>query len=302
MLNSSGALGRLIWEMKIIERHIDLFLVAALLACGTATVYFGLNLAKVFRSGAPIAQDSPALGQQHKSLDIPVLRPKEHYEVIARRNIFSMGEEQPREQIQKRPDAGKPVESQLNLKLKGTVISPTGLALAMIEDPSAKKEGLYTVGDKIQDAQIVKILSHQVIVERGGRQESLSLFVEGPRKGERPAPGRPGAQGSSPASPVGSQQKVQMLMGKLRLRPHMQDGRPSGFVIGDVPKGSAFESAGLRTGDVVVSINNQEVKTPNELLKAYREVGEVGELLLDILRDGQSLTLRIDIEEEISKL
>jgi general secretion pathway protein C len=283
--------------MKILEKYIDLLVIAAVLAGGGATIFFGMNLAKVLRADALIAQALPAADPQPKSLELPSLKPKEHYEVIARRNIFSMGENGAKVQTQKTPDLGKPVESQLNLRLKGTVISPKGLALAMIEDPTAKKEDLYTVGDKIQDAEIVNISPHQVIVERGGRRESLSLFVEGPRKGEKAPTGKP-----APSPPGRSQQSVQMLMGKLRLRPHMQDGKPSGFVIGDVPKGSAFESAGLRTGDIVVSINNQEVKTPNELLKAYKDVSEVGELLLDILRDGQSITVKVDIESEISRL
>jgi general secretion pathway protein C len=90
-------------------------------------------------------------------------------------------------------------------------------------------------------------------------------------------------------------------MAQLRLRPHFQDGKPAGFVVGQVQKGSMFDQAGLKEGDVVVAINDEEVKTPNQLLKAYKEVSQDKELWLDVLRDGQEENVEIDLEAAFSK-
>ncbi len=300
--------------MEILRQNMGRILIASICLSLAGILVFSLNLAETLRTKTSVPAPAPKSERSGTVLELPSLKPKEQYDLIARRNIFSMGEPPKKAAF---PDAPKaPVETPLNLKLKGTAVSPGGLALAMIEDSSQRREDLYIVGDKIQDAQILRILPNQVILQRSGREETLSLFSEKHSKaGEKPSPAafpkpgsvsqgplpRGGGPQSEPSSARGGQQAVQTLMAKLRLRPHFAEGKPSGFVVGEVPQGSVFQAAGLKVGDIVVGINDEEVRTPNQLLKAYKEVSQAGELWLEVLRDGQEETIEVEVEAILSQ-
>jgi general secretion pathway protein C len=199
----------------------------------------------------------------------------------------------------------------LNVRLKGTVVSPNGFALAMIEDRSQRDESLYMEGDRIQDAEILEIREDKVILRRAGRDETLKLFAEKPRKqGRWKPPARTTArrryaqQRSARSTAVSgsgrrAQQRVRSLMAQLRLRPHYEKGKPAGFKVGQVRLGSVFQAEGLEKGDIVVAINDEDVRTPNQLLKAYREAAEDEEIWLDIIRDGEEDSVEVDLEEII---
>ncbi len=303
--------------MEVLRQNMGRILVASMCVSLVGIIIFGLNLLETLRTPSSVPPSPPKSERTKKILELPSLKSKEQYDLIARRNIFSMGDAPKKAPAPEAPKA--PVETALNLKLKGTVVSPGGLALAMIEDPTQRREDLYIVGDKLQDAQILRILPNQVILQRSGREETLSLFSETASKGGlKPVQGKPQALSSRPTSPPqarppggpapeassskgGQQHAVQTLMAKLRLKPHFADGKPSGFVVGDVPMGSVFQAAGLKVGDIVVGINDEEVRTPNQLLKAYKEVSQAGELWLEVLRDGQEETIEVDIETILSQ-
>jgi general secretion pathway protein C len=304
--------------MNFLERHMAKFILALMVTSGVALVFFAYNLQKTLRAGIVLP---PAVsGDEGKGkLEIPTLKPKSNYDLVAKRNIFVFAETADGKPKSAAQTDQKPVETPLNVRLKGTVVSPEGFAVAMIEDPAQRKEELYVVGDKIQDAEILKIHDSQVILRRGGREETLSLFSDQTARGARgpsgaaPAGARP-ASASSPTTPSptppgspaavqqrGVQQQIQNLMAQLRLRPHFQEGKPAGFVVGQIQKGSVFDTAGLKEGDVIVGINDEEIKTPNQLLKAYKEVSEERALWLGVVRGGQEETIEVDIASVLSK-
>jgi len=78
-----------------------------------------------------------------------------------------------------------------------------------------------------------------------------------------------------------------------------------GVLVADVVEGSPADEAGLRAGDVIVSVDGVPVGSTDELQTEimYRRVGE--EVEIGIVRDGQSLTLPVTLgerpgEEELS--
>jgi type II secretory pathway component PulC len=70
--------------------------------------------------------------------------------------------------------------------------------------------------------------------------------------------------------------------------------------VGQVRQGSVFQAEGLKKGDIIVAINDEDVRTPNQLLKAYREVAEDEEIWLDIISDGEDDSVEVDLEEILS--
>ena len=68
--------------------------------------------------------------------------------------------------------------SDLDLKLKGTVIGQNQESCAVIFDGSTKKEDYYYLNNFIQDARIVRILSDKVILSKEGKEEALVMSYE----------------------------------------------------------------------------------------------------------------------------
>lgn len=65
-----------------------------------------------------------------------------------------------------------------------------------------------------------------------------------------------------------------------------------GFRLSMVSQGSFFEHAGLKTGDVVMSLNDRPLKGWFSAIKAYKHAKRSPELSITILRDGAIRTLR----------
>ena len=68
-------------------------------------------------------------------------------------------------------------------------------------------------------------------------------------------------------------------------------GAGYGDVVTDVEPGSPAANAGLRTGDIIVAVNRQNVSSTAELTRILRDVQ--GTIALDLLRRGQRLLLVI---------
>jgi len=117
------------------------------------------------------------------------------YQMLVQQDIFrSTKQKTAPESLPAREE--KPVEpTRLNLKLKGTVIRNGNNSFAAIMDGGTRKEGIYYVDDRVQNARVSKILQDQVILEVDNRQEALLLFtgVDVKEKGEA-APQTPANQ------------------------------------------------------------------------------------------------------------
>jgi serine protease Do len=70
-----------------------------------------------------------------------------------------------------------------------------------------------------------------------------------------------------------------------------------GVLVGDVTKGSPAEKAGVKRGDIIVRFSNRDVNDPVQLRNtvAATHVGE--KISVEILREGRSQTLTVEIAE-----
>ena len=69
-------------------------------------------------------------------------------------------------------------QANLNLVLLGTVAGDPANAMAIIEDPTKRRQDIYKVGDAVQGAVIRRILREKVVVNRGDRDEVLVMERE----------------------------------------------------------------------------------------------------------------------------
>lgn len=73
------------------------------------------------------------------------------------------------------------------------------------------------------------------------------------------------------------------------------EGRP-GVLVASVREGTPAERAGLRAGDVLLSVGDRSVETPADVLGALA-AREAGPMEVTILRDRQERTLTVELEE-----
>lgn len=75
-------------------------------------------------------------------------------------------------------------------------------------------------------------------------------------------------------------------------------GAARGLLLVDVPDAAPLAAAGLRRGDVILQLDGADVGTPEELRAAVADREPGAELVLKILRDGETLEQRVTIGAE----
>jgi serine protease Do len=76
----------------------------------------------------------------------------------------------------------------------------------------------------------------------------------------------------------------------------------SGALVQDVTHDGPAEKAGIKNGDVIRKINGQTVEDSDQLIAMVTDMNPGTEVKLDILRDGQPMTIRLTLAERPANL
>ena len=217
----------------------------------------------------------------------PNRRPEADSGDLAAVNIFAPPPEKPKPRPRAPTKPKKPAEPAappLRLKLIGAVCGDPDVSRAVIEDLSTHKQGIYRIGDVVQQARITRIESDRVLLARAGKTEVLRLRTtvggEAPRARYSPrVRGGPGGarsvvQALAPGSFQVSRRMLRSRMGGMsailratKFTPHVVDGKVKGLRVSGVDKIPGAGLIGIRDGDVIESVNGH---TLNSLPKAYQ--------------------------------
>ncbi|MDE7098278.1 MAG: S1C family serine protease, partial [Ruminococcus sp.] len=74
-------------------------------------------------------------------------------------------------------------------------------------------------------------------------------------------------------------------------------GLPMGLYVRNVAKGSAAEEAGIRTGDVVIAINDETVTNMEELNNIKNKFKAGDSITLTIYRDGEDIDIPLTLHD-----
>ena len=277
----------------------------------TAGVYLGVSavytISKAWLSPVEMPQQvhpgKVALKQQD---DHP---PLSRYGAIAKRNLFNTNSdlEVPTQAI----NVDDLKETDLNLKLWGTVTGKGRRAYAVIEDTKTRKQNLYRIGDTIQDATLKLILRQKVVFSVKDRDEVLGMQEAGTAKRSGPSP-RVAKRGASPpklpVSPNPRQltlksdqiqnalENLDQLMEQARIRPHIEDGKASGISITGIKPNTVFRKMRLRNGDIITGINGAPIESVEDAMQLFGDLSSASEVQLEIKRRGRKRVLNYKIE------
>jgi general secretion pathway protein C len=226
----------------------------------------------------------------------------DHYQSIMGRNLFGSTDAIAQEDEEEDIEALEPTT--LKVALLGTVSGSSRNTYAVIEETNKRKQGLFKVGDSIQNAVIKSIQRGVVVLKVGDKVEKLTMDEAaarstGPEKGRvssRPSPrprgGGPGRTVTLSRSDVEASLKdINQLLTQARVRPHFKDGKPDGLAINRIKKGSFFSKLRLRDGDVVQTIDNTNIRSPDDILDLYKKMKSGSGVGIQINRKGQQQTI-----------
>ena len=228
-----------------------------------------------------------------------VPQPLNSFDVIVDRNIFGSSEEvssgvDPRDMEAKEIEALEPTS--LKISLLGTVTGSKENACAVIEETGRKTQGLYRVGDAVQNGVVKKILRGKVVLRVGDKDEILSMEVPESAKGGRPGQSVKPVQSGDTVTIARSDiqeslKNINKLLTQARIRPHLKDGKSEGFVLSYIKSNSFFTKLGLRRGDIIKSINGKQINTPEDAFSFYQALESGEPLSMEINRGGKPKTI-----------
>ncbi len=237
------------------------------------------------------------------------------YSPISRGNIFNSAHTGDPEGG-KRQEAAKSTaplkKTDLNVELIGTVVGSPENSFAIIEDHQSRKQELYQIDDMVQDqARVVSISRCRVVVLRGGSEEIIEC-PEPDAKKKRSSPvrysGSTKKEGEYAVRKVSDTEfvideaevenalgNINQLLTQIRVVPNFQDGKADGFKVFAIKPDSIFAKVGLKNGDVIRKVNDNDITSPEKAFQIFQDLRNEKNLSIEISRRGQTKSFSYEI-------
>lgn len=250
-----------------------------------------------------LPDSGPGEAQPVDVTPVPVARqqPRIDERQIASWHLFG---EAVKEQPVKKTTVDAP-ETRLKLTLRGVFASDDSKSASMraiVGDPRGKEES-YAPGDPLPGgAKLSEIYPDRIILERGGRFETLRL----PKKTMNTGSAAPGSSSRARTATSGNaaafsryrseiKRNPSSLMNYIRTTPERKDGKFIGFRLQAGKDPGAMKELGLVPGDIVTSINEVQIDSPAKGMKAMQALGEGDSVNVVLLRDGKETSMSLTL-------
>lgn len=220
----------------------------------------------------------------------------------------ALGERDPRQQAAQAP------ETDQALVLVGVLaLADPATGIAMIADDSGQ-ERAYRVGQSLPGGSALRgVFASHVLLDRGGREESLRLRQPEPpaAAGAAPAPGSAPAPMAmiAPGGPVIAnagtvdwadvrnqlETDPEQLARQVRVLPVIEGGAVVGMRLSGGAAAPLIARAGLRPDDVVTAVNGISVRDVGRAQQILASVRNAERVSVTVRRDGQEQTLNVDL-------
>lgn len=279
------------------------------LALVTLGVYFGVSLFyQVMANQLRTTEVTPVAAATPKSRPTNKKQPFSNYRPILQRDLFK---------TQKSPAPAPPktdinmdnmAQTQLKLKLWGTVTGKPEQAYAVIEDIQKREQNLYRIGDSIQNATLKLIKRSKVVLSLNGKDEILAMEDMSKASKSKSSVAR-SASSSGQRRPARRTQRVSLrrsmideamndvssLMTQIKIKPHIKDGVPNGLALSNIKPTSIFRRMGLRNGDVLKGVDGQDIRSVDDALRLYDSLKSTDAVSVQLERRGTDRTINYNI-------
>ena len=267
----------------------------------TIAVYFsisGFYKVATYRLD-PVPPPMVAGDRQISSVEDEISHPSSYYKPIVERNLFNTNKDADSKPVSIKTETLK--QTELKLKLWGTVSGLGGQTYAVIEEAKSRQQNLYKVGDAVQNATVKMVFREKVILSVNGQDEVLEIEeIRGLASGRMP----PQTATKSRRQKItlkrsqieSSVKNVNELMKQVKIRPHTENGQAAGLMLSSIQRGSIFRRMGLRSGDVITGVNGNSLVSVDDALKLYENMKSSSNMSIEIKRRGRTRTIDYNIE------
>ncbi len=191
-----------------------------------------------------------------------------------------------------------------NIKLKGTYLG--GDASFIIIEDDGESKFIY-IGEKFRGYELIKVGERKVVFERNGKNYYVLLNEEDEeldsgfsRQTHNKKSGADGEQGSPEVKVTRDTindyiKNPNKIWNNIRIQERRKDGVLDGFRVNYVKRGSFFEKAGLKSGDIIKAIDGSPIESLADVMRYYNGVDTLESLSLTVLRGDQEVELDFSI-------
>lgn len=274
-------------------KYLFSFVLVTAAAYGLST-FFLSHLDRGFLKEVPLSVPRGA-SPQPKAAPAPSGSPVDRSKVVTRRSPPPERKEDTSKQTPRVQE--KPGLTSLNLKLLGTILNENGSSWAIIHDLDRDRQEMVGEGYAVGEAKVVSIAKDSVLLNVNGKEEILPLGAEGTKT----ASTRMDQEGAGSSYVLNREivrkdlENLPNLMTQARAELYLKDGKPEGFLVSQIQEGSIIKSAGFEEGDVIRSVNGQEVRSFEDAIALYQKFGKSSSFTIDILRGDKPKTLHVRV-------
>jgi len=199
-------------------------------------------------------------------------------------------------------------ETRLNLTLKGVLAAvPMKMASAIIARGKNGKEDIYGIGDKMPDGVIIKeIYPERVVLERGGRLETLKLQkisgIGNLKSSRNLYSSRSGRYSRGSPEAALTQIRNNILKNPTSFGDYAlpvvvrENGRQIGYRLQPQSKGQLLSELGIQKNDIITQINGVKLDKPQNGISALRKLSTAKNLNIVVRRNGADIPLNISLQ------
>jgi general secretion pathway protein C len=232
-----------------------------------------------------------SLGAQDAAGSASSLNPAQNWDVLLERKPFgTLGRV-----AAVAPSKPTPPPSPLMLSLIGTFITQGQEPYAIIEDKKKNTQDMFLLEQSVfEQATLKKIYQDRVEIERNGKLEVLKLDDIG---GSGAGVVSSGADDFviEEAELDKGLENLPLLLTQARAVPYFKDGRSIGLRLFAIKTGSLYEKVGLKNGDILKTINGNNLGDISQALKLFEQLKQERSITLILERDRQDKEFKYTI-------
>ncbi len=201
------------------------------------------------------------------------------------------------EREESKPKIKEEVVNLENFVLKGTIVcSQCGHSIVILQDIKTGKTITVSEGKEIEGFKILKVYPDYVLLSRNGKEYVLKLF-----KKEEAGGKRINTVLNSASTNVFRVKKKEVIeeisSGKflkyINITPYT---KPEGLKVNYVSRRSFIYKLGIRPGDIITSINDIHLKTPEDSFSAFEQLKNSDSITVTVVRRGKKVKLHYELE------
>lgn len=216
----------------------------------------------------------------------------------------------------KKPGGDSDVEvlTDLRVTLLGTVVAdPADYSSALIATEGGERPYGYGIGDRIEDAEIVRIEPKLVHLRRGnGKIEILEMSDETEKPKQRTTTTAAADKPASAGNGIEQVSENSFVVDRSVLEQHLQDleglsrlgrallhrgadGEFDGYRLSAIRRGTVVEQLGIKNGDIIHAVNGQPLTSVQGAMSAYQNLMNESSFSFEITRRGQRITMEYQV-------